>query len=114
RLADALHVQYDGFIPTSADPEHRASVTVLWQACAAAGAIYRRHYRGLYCVGCEQFYTEDELTREGLCPEHLTRPDVVEEENYFFRLSRYTEELRARIATARLRIVPESRRNEVL
>ena len=114
RLADALGVQYDGFIRTSADPEHRAGVAALWQACAAAGAIYRRHYRGLYCVGCEQFYTEDELTREGLCPEHLTRPDVVEEENYFFRLSLYAAELHARIADGRLRIVPESRRNEVL
>jgi methionyl-tRNA synthetase len=114
RLADALGVQYDGFIRTSADPEHRAGVAALWQACAAAGAIYRRHYRGLYCVGCEQFYTEDELTREGLCPEHLTRPDVVEEENHFFRLSHYAGALHAHIADGRLQIVPESRRNEVL
>jgi methionyl-tRNA synthetase len=113
-LADALDVSYDGFICTSADPAHRAGVTALWRACAAAGAIYRRHYQGLYCVGCEQFYTPDELTPDGLCPEHLTRPELVEEENYFFRLSCYAGPLRALIASGALRIVPESRRNEVL
>src|SRR5437870_5865281 len=114
RLADALGVRYDGFIRTSADPEHHAGVTALWQACAAAGAIYRRRYRGLYCVGCEQFYTEDELTPRGLCPEHLARPEVVEEENYFFRLSRYAGELDARLADGRLRIVAVRRRSGAL
>ncbi len=113
-LADALDVEYDSFIRTSVDAAHRAGVTALWQACAAAGAIDKRHYRGLYCVGCEQFYTPDELTPDGLCTEHLTRPDVVEEENYFFRLSRYAGELRRLITTGELRIAPESRRNEVL
>jgi len=113
-LADALDVRYDGFIRTSVDAAHRAGVTALWQACAAAGAIDKRHYRGLYCVGCEQFYTPDELTPDGLCIEHLTRPDVVEEENYFFRLSRYASELRRLITTGELRIAPESRRNEAL
>ena len=113
-LADALDVGYDGFIRTSVDAAHRAGVTALWQACAAAGAIDKRHYRGLYCVGCEQFYTHDELTPDGLCHEHLTRPDVVEEENYFFRLSRYAGELRRLITTGALRVAPESRRNEVL
>ena len=112
-LADALDVRYDGFIRTSVDAAHRMGVTALWQACAA-GAIDKRHYRGLYCVGCEQFYTPDELTPDGLCIEHLTRPDVVEEENYFFRLSRYASELRRLITTGELRIAPESRRNEAL
>ncbi len=114
RLADELGVGYDGFIRTSADPWHAGGVTALWRACAAAGAIYRRPYRGLYCVGCEQFFSEDELTPEGLCPEHGTRPELVEEENYFFRLSRYAAQLHALIASGELRIVPEGRRNEVL
>ncbi len=113
-LADALDVRYDGFIRTSADAGHRAGVNALWEACAVAGAIYKRHYHGLYCVGCEQFYAPDELTADGLCPEHLTRPDEVAEENYFFRLSRYAGELRRRIADGELRVVPESRRNEIL
>ncbi|HKD76007.1 MAG TPA: class I tRNA ligase family protein, partial [Ktedonobacterales bacterium] len=64
-------------------------------------------------VGCEQFYDEDELV-DGLCPEHLTAPTLVEESNYFFRLSRYTDRLQQLILTNELRIVPEKRRNEVL
>jgi len=113
-LADLLDVRYDGFIRTSVDGGHRAGVDTLWRACSAAGAVYKRHYRGLYCVGCEQFYAPDELTPEGLCPEHLTRPDEVAEENYFFRLSRYAGELRRLIAGGALKIVPEGRRNEML
>jgi len=110
-VLDALAAAYDGFLQTSIDPVHRAGVATLWEACNAAGAIYRRAYRGLYCVGCEQYYTEDELTPEGLCPD---RPEPIEEENYFFRLTRYAAELRARIVGGALRIAPASRRNEVL
>jgi methionyl-tRNA synthetase len=64
-------------------------------------------------VGCEQFYTPEELP-SGLCPEHGTRAESVEEDNYFFRLSRYEPTLRALIESGTLRIEPESRRNEVL
>ena len=70
-------------------------------------------YRGRYCVGCEQFYIETELA-DGLCPEHLTQPEWVEEENYFFRLSHYQQPLLELIESGRLRIVPSTRRNEVL
>jgi methionyl-tRNA synthetase len=111
-LAAALNVSYDGFIRTSIDPCHAAGVRQLWEACRQRGDIYTKLYRGLYCVGCEQFYTPDELI-DGLCPEHLTPPEVVEEENYFFRLSRYGERLLALIDSGELRILPESRRNEV-
>ncbi|MFL5805534.1 MAG: methionine--tRNA ligase [Roseiflexaceae bacterium] len=112
-LRTALNLSFDDFIRTSTDPRHRAGVERLWQACAQRGDIYTRPYRGLYCVGCEQFYAEDELA-DGLCPEHLTAPEIVEEQNYFFRLSRYADQLRELIATDRLRIVPQSRKNEVL
>jgi methionyl-tRNA synthetase len=112
-LAGALNLRFDDFIRTSSDPRHLAGVAKLWEACARAGDIYTRPYRGLYCVGCEQFYTEDELVN-GLCPEHGTPPEVVEEENYFFRLSRYADQLRELIASDTLRIVPETRKNEVL
>ncbi|HEY7835121.1 MAG TPA: class I tRNA ligase family protein, partial [Ktedonobacterales bacterium] len=77
------------------------------------GDIYKRAYHGLYCVGCEQFYTEAELV-DGLCPEHLTRPDVVEEENYFFRLSAYQDRLLELIESGQLRIEPRTRHNEVV
>jgi methionyl-tRNA synthetase len=112
-LADRLAISYDGFIRTSADPDHVVGVHKLWSACAARGDIYRGTYRGLYCVGCEQFYTEAELDG-GLCPEHRTPPEVIEEENYFFRLSRYAEPLIRLIEGDQLRVWPAARRNEVL
>lgn len=112
-LESRLRISNDDFIRTSAEERHADGVRRLWEACVRSGDIYTKPYRGLYCVGCEQFYTEDELV-DGLCPEHLTRPDVVEEENYFFRLSRYGEQLAALVESDALRIVPQSRKNEVL
>jgi methionyl-tRNA synthetase len=113
RVLHALDVQADGFIRTSVDPGHAAGVAALWRACEARGDLYRKRYRGLYCVSCEQFYTPDEL-EDGRCPEHGTRPETVEEENWFFRLSRYQDELRRLLESGRLRIVPETRRREAL
>jgi methionyl-tRNA synthetase len=112
-LRESLDLSFDDFIRTSEDPRHAAGVQKLWEACAASGDIYTKPYRGLYCIGCEQFYTEDELI-DGLCPEHHTRPEVVEEENYFFRLSRYQDQLLDLIESGKLRIAPATRRNEVL
>jgi methionyl-tRNA synthetase len=111
-LSPALDLTNDDFIRTSADARHLAGVRHLWQALDRRGDLYKRPYEGLYCVGCEQFYTPDELV-EGRCPVHVTVPEVVREENYFFRLSRYQGDLQRLLASERLRIVPESRRNEV-
>ncbi len=72
-LRDSLNLSFDDFIRTSVDQRHLAGVHRLWEACARSGDIYRRAYRGLYCVGCEQFYAEDELA-DGLCPEHQVAP----------------------------------------
>ena len=113
KLADQLATSYDSFLRTSIEPRHAAGVRRLWDACAANGDIYRGSYRGLYCVGCEQFYTEAELV-DGLCPEHLTAPEVIEEENFFFRLSRYAAPLLALIESDRLRVLPAGRKSEVL
>jgi methionyl-tRNA synthetase len=66
-----------------------------------------------YCTGCEQFYSPEELAG-GLCPEHLLAPELVTEQNWFFRLSRYREELLEALESGRVRIEPASRRNEVL
>jgi len=112
-LAGPLSLSADDVIRTSSDPRHRVGVERLWRACAGAGDLYRRHYEGLYCVGCEAFYAEGELDR-GLCPEHGVPPQRVAEENWFFRLSRYAGRLREEIAFGRLRIEPAGRRNEVL
>ncbi len=112
-LRGPLELSFDDFIRTSADSRHAAGVRKLWQACAQNGDIYKRAYRGLYCIGCEQFYNESELDN-GLCPEHRTQPELVEEENYFFRLSRYSDRLVELIESDQLRIVPQTRKNEVL
>ncbi|MEV0330584.1 methionine--tRNA ligase [Micromonospora echinospora] len=112
-LRRPLALSSDDFIRTSRDPRHPPGVQRLWRACAAAGDLYRRHYRGLYCVGCEQFYTPAEL-RDGRCVEHDTPPQLVTEQNWFFRLSRYQDHLHHLIASGQLRIEPAVRRNEVL
>ena len=112
-LAGPLSLSVDDLIRTSSDPRHRPGVERLWRACADAGDLYRKHYEGLYCVGCEQFYTPAELTG-GCCPEHGTAPQRISEENWFFRLSRYAGLLHDEIAAGRLRIEPAGRRNEVL
>jgi len=112
-LRGDLSLSFDDFIRTSTDPRHRPGVERLWRACEASGDLYRRSYEGLYCVRCEQFYTEAELT-DGNCPEHGTPPQPVAEENWFFRLSRYQNRLHDLISSGRLRIEPAGRRNEVL
>lgn len=112
-LREPLALSFDDFVRTSSDPRHRVGVERLWRRCAAAGDLYRRHYEGLYCVGCEQFLSPGELPG-GRCAEHGTPPVRVVEENWFFRLSRYADALRAAITSGRLRIEPAVRRNEVL
>lgn len=112
-LRDDLALSFDYFIRTSEDPLHLEGAARIWREMDAAGDIYRKTYGGLYCVGCEQFYTEDELIG-GLCPEHETRPEYIEEDNYFFRLSRYAGQLEELIESERMLIRPRTRRNEAL
>lgn len=112
-LRGPLALSLDDFIRTSSDPRHRVGVERLWRQCAAVGDLYRKEYEGLYCVGCEQFYTPDELI-DGRCTEHGTEPQHVAEENWFFRLSRYADRLHELISSGDLHIEPAARRNEVL
>jgi methionyl-tRNA synthetase len=112
-LAKPLNLSVDDLIRTSSDPRHAVGVERLWRACAANGDLYRKHYEGLYCVGCEQFYPTAELD-DGRCQDHGTAADLVSEENWFFRLSRYAGQLRGLIASGAIRIEPAERRNEVL
>jgi methionyl-tRNA synthetase len=112
-LQSHLDLSYDQFIRTASDPRHAPGSQKLWTACDLAGDIYKKHYRGLYCVRCEKFLDEDDMV-DGLCSIHLIPPEEVEEENYFFRLSRYADQLHELIATDRYRVIPETRKNEVL
>ena len=111
-LTGTLHASNDDFIRTATDARHLDGVRAFWDACVRAGDVYRRPYRGLYCVRCERFYAAEELV-DGRCPEHDVAPEVVEEENYFFRLSRYAERLAALLESRALRVIPESRHHEV-
>ena len=112
-LRDPLQISFDDFIRTSRDPRHARGVERLWRAGAARGDFYRRWYEGPYCVGCERFYAPSELV-DGCCPEHGTPTETVGEENWFFRLSRYQDQLVDLIERGELEIVPETYRNEVL
>lgn len=112
-LAELLSLSWDGFVRTSGNPIHQTTVEEIWRRCAEQGDIYTANYEGLYCVGCEHFYTAEDLLG-GCCPEHLTRVEEVQERNYFFRLSRYGERIRQLIVRGHLQIVPDERRNEVL
>ena len=112
-LRDPLRISFDDFLRTSADPRHAVGVERLWKAVEAAGDLELRDFSGLYCVGCEQFYDEQELV-DGICPEHGSAPQRINERNWFFQLSRYEDRLRDLIARDELRIEPETRRNEVL
>ncbi|CAN5145499.1 methionine--tRNA ligase [soil metagenome] len=112
-LLTLLDCSNDDFIRTSVDPRHQPGASRIWQQLVDAGDVYRKHYTGLYCVGCEAFYSPEEL-ENGLCPIHGTKPVEVEEENYFFRLSKHGDELHRRISSDELKIIPTSRKNEVL
>jgi methionyl-tRNA synthetase len=112
-LAEPLGLSFDDFIRTSADPRHAPAVQRLWHAALERGDLYRRHYEGDYCVGCEQFYEPAEQA-DGRCPEHGTRTEQVAEENWFFRLSAYQDHLESLVSTDRLTVRPEPFRREVL
>jgi methionyl-tRNA synthetase len=79
----------------------------------AAGDIYKDKYEGLYCVGCETFYKEEELTPDGLCPIHKTEPEWVSEENYYFAFSKYQQPLLDFYAAHDEFIAPANRFNEI-
>lgn len=111
-LERVVGASFDDFVRTSADPRHAAAVRALWTACAARGDLEKRRYRGLYCVGCEQFWEEPELV-VGRCPDHDTVPEIVEEENWFFRLSRYGDRIREALRAGALVIHPRERSNEI-
>lgn len=113
-LDKELAVSYDFFVRTSDKEKHYKGAQALWNALYAKGDLEKRTYQALYCVGCEAFKTEKDLNESGECPDHLKKPEVVEEENYFFKLSKYAAQIKTKIETDELRIYPVSRKNEIL
>ncbi|MEX0895416.1 MAG: methionine--tRNA ligase [Patescibacteria group bacterium] len=110
---EELGISLTNFRRGSDQVHHWPGVQELWKRCEAAGDIYTKEYTGLYCVGCEMYYTEAELV-DGLCPEHLKKPESITETNYFFRLSKYEQQIKTLIESNQLSIVSDQFRQEML
>ena len=109
---EKLAIVPDDFIRTT-EPRHVAAVNQFFQKLKDSGKIYEGEYEGLYCVGCESFKKEADLVK-GLCPLHGTKPELLKEKNWFFKLSEYGKILESRITNLEFRIEPEERKNEIL
>ena len=112
-LINDLNISNDEFVRTTDEKKHWPTVKKIWKKLDESGDLYRKKYTGYYCVGCEAFLTEKDLD-EGVCPNHDKAPEKVEEENYFFKLSEYEDEIRELIASDQLKIIPEGRKKEML
>ncbi|MBN1898968.1 MAG: methionine--tRNA ligase [Spirochaetes bacterium] len=106
-----LNISFDFFIRTTSK-EHIQSVEKLLKQCHEKGDIYKKEYEGLYCIGCEKFLTDSDLV-DGICPDHKTKPQLLKEENYFFRLSKYQDQLMELMRSGDFAL-PEARRNEMI
>jgi methionyl-tRNA synthetase len=109
---DQLNIAYDDFIRTT-EPRHYTAVQTFMQKIYDNGDIELGTYEGLYCVSCEAYYTEDELV-EGCCPIHGTPVQRMQEENWFFKLSRYEQALLDWYEQHPEAVRPQTRLNEVL
>lgn len=113
QLYDTLNLSYERFTRTTSE-EHMRAAQELWRRCDAAGDIYKKAYRGWYCVGCEMYLAARDVDADGKCPLHPDKaPIELAEENYFFRLSKYQAHLEAYLSREGV-IVPEYRRLEAL
>ena len=110
---DCMNVTYDKFIRTT-DPEHEKQVQKIFKKLYDKGDIYKGHYEGMYCQECEAFYTKSQLTEDGKCPICGSEVKPMQEEAYFFRMSKYADQLLEYIESHPDFIQPESRKNEMI
>ncbi len=110
-VAEALQIDFDRFLRTT-ESAHASAVKAFWHALRPED-IYEAPYRALYCTGCEDFLFEKDLAG-GVCPDHGKAPEMVEESNYFFRLTSYQSVIEEWLTSGRVRILPEKRGNEIL
>lgn len=111
-LAKLLNISNDRFIRTT-DAGHEQRAQIIWKQLEKD--IYKSKYIGLYCTGCESFVTEAVAkANNNECPHHKKPYERIEEENYFFKLSNYSDQIRAAIQAGTLEIIPGTRRNEIL
>jgi len=112
-LKEALNLSYDNFIRTT-DPAHKAAAQEFWKRCNAAGDIYKKQYQIKYCIGCELEKTDSELV-DGKCPLHPNSEiEMIDEENYFFRFSKYGDALLKLYKEHEDFVVPHQRINEII
>ena len=112
-LAKVLNISNDNFIRTSDQKRHWPSAQKLWLELAERGDLYKKNYGGLYCIGHEAFIKKSDL-KDDVCPLHKTKPEKIEEENWFFKLTSYKKQLKKIIESDELQILPASRKSEVL
>ncbi len=108
-----LNISFDDFIRTSDKKRHFSGVKKIWETLINKGDIYFKKYQGLYCLGHEAFITEKDLIK-GQCPDHQKEPIKLEEENWFFRLSKYSHLIEEAINSDKIKILPDGRKNEIL
>jgi methionyl-tRNA synthetase len=112
KLNDNLNISNDRFIRTT-DAGHEQRAKLVWKALEKD--IYKDKYVGWYCTGDEAFFTEVEVkANKGVCPNHNRPYEKIEEENYFFKLSKYGQQIQEAIESGTFKVVPETRRNEIL
>ncbi len=111
-LAKALDVSADRFIRTT-DKGHEQRAQLIWKALEKD--IYKNKYVGWYCTGDEEFFSETVVKEnKGVCPDHNRPYERIEEENYFFKLSKYTDQIKHAVESGSFQIIPKTRRNEIL
>lgn len=107
-----LNISYDNFIRTT-NPNHIKSVQNVFQILHNKKLIYKGIYKGLYCLGCEQYKAKSDLIN-GKCPDHQIKPEIIKEENYLFKLSQFENILKRKIKSDEFEIKPDERKKEVL
>ncbi len=113
KLTKVLNVSNDDFIRTSEQERHWPSVQKIWKKMEENGDLYKKDYIGYYCVGHEAFMKKSDL-KDGFCPDHGAEPEVIKEENWFFKLTKYTGVIKEKVKSGEFRIIPETRKNEIL
>lgn len=112
-LNKKLNISNNDFIRTTDKERHIPACKKLWKILKDNGDIYKKEYEGLYCEGCEAFLAKKDLLNDE-CPTHHKKPNIIKEENYFFKLSKYSDKILNLIESNELKITPSNRKAEII
>ena len=107
-----LNIDYDELTRTT-NNIHKERVIEIWNKLTENNAIYKKHYKAKYCVGCEAFKNDSDLI-DGLCPDHKSAPKEIDEDNWFFKVTEYKAEIKRQIENDEIKITPHYRKDEIL